>query len=381
MINNGKYFLDNIIQCPECLKEGFLFNISSQIIRSKEFHHEGKKEFSYTAEDLFKLFSENRGNPNFLQLLVNKAESEEIKILCRCHHSLLNSSCFHDFKELVSWENIPNSFPQSIYDLPSEIIYALIWICVDNHYDSKGIKDNQKKIGTRAEIVRLIKKRYILEISNNELCPICGEFNTKDHLPVFAFNHLHKLGDLTLKKRDKERNLRKKNLYKLPCSEISKELERQEGGFICANCHMTYHTDVLLVDKIFDDQDISKRVKVKIGRVHTKFINNLFYNSDVIGDIFQLNFQMKRSFIDYFFTFSSLLKENKVINVNNVANKLGLSNSTVWSFFSKRKNILEKYGTILKGSSNNPTEYHLNNYGIIILRLFHYFKKQSCSSV
>ena len=380
-IYNGEYLLDNISQCPECIREGFLFNSSAPIIRAKEFHHEGKKEFSYTAENLFKLFNNNRGNPYFLQFLVNKAESEKIKLLCRCHHSLLKDSYFYIFKKLICWENIPSDFPQSLFDLPAEIIYTLIWICVDSYYDSRYIIDNQKKIDIRLEIIRLIKKKYIIDIIYNGKCPICGEFNTRKHLLAFTFNHLHMLKELTLEERTKERKLRKKNLYKLPCSEISKELERQIGGFICGNCHMFFHTDMQLVDKIYDDQKSSKIVKEGIENVHNKFNNNLIYSTKAIRDIFRLNFQMKRSFIDYFFTFSDILKENKVLNKNNIANKLGLSCSTVLAFFSKRKDILEKYGSIKKGIRDNPTEYYLNNYGITILRLIQYFKNYYSKSL
>jgi len=83
---------------------------------------------------------------------------------------------------------------------------------------------------------------------------------------------------------------------------------------------------------------------------------------------------MKRSFIEYFFAFWDILKENKVINISNIMDKMGLSSSAVNDFFSKRRSILEKYGLIIIGRSHNPTEYHLNNYGITILRLLQYFK-------
>jgi len=373
-IYNGEYFLDNISQCPECLKEEFLFNTSAPTIKAKEFHHEGKKEFSYTVEDLFKLFNKNRGNPFFLQFLVNKAESERVKLLCRCHHGLLKESYFYIFKKFICWENIPSDFPQNIFDLPAEIIHSLIWICVDSYYDSRCIKSNQKKIDIRSEIVRLIKKRYIIDIIYNGKCPICREFNTRDHLLVFTFNHLHMLKELILEERLIERKRRRKDLYKLSCSEIVEELERQIGGFICANCHMFFHTDTLLIDKIFDDQNISRIVKEGIEKVHNKFKSNLIYSTETIGDILRLNFQMKRSFIDYFFAFSDILKENKVINKNNIMYKLGVSSSAVMNFFSKRRSILEKYGWIIIGGSRKPTEYHLNNYGITILRLMQYFK-------
>lgn len=383
-IYKGKYFdsLNNISQCPECLREGFVFNTSAPVIKAREFHHQKEelKEFSYTGTNLFKLFNENRGNPYFLQSLVNKAEIERVEIFCRCHHTLLKDSYFYIFKKLICWENIPSDFPQDIFDLPAEIIYALIWICVDSYYDSKCIiRNNQTKTDIRREIIQFIKKKYIIDIIYDGTCPICKEFNTNDHLLTFTFNHLHMLNNLKPETRKIEQKMRETNLYKLSCSEIVKELKRQIGGFICANCHMFFHTDILFVDKIFDDQNISKIVKEGIEKVHNKFNENLIKSTEAIRDILKLNFRMKRSFIDYFFAFSDILKENKVIHKNNIMDKLGVSSSAVMNFFSKRRSILEKYGCIITGGSRNPTEYHLDNYGIAILKLMQYFRDYYCN--
>ncbi|MHA1106815.1 MAG: hypothetical protein ACTSPN_14050 [Promethearchaeota archaeon] len=189
------------------------------------------------------------------------------------------------------------------------------------------------------------------------------------------------LKELPLAERELERKRRKKDIFNLSCSEIVKELERQQGAFICANCHMVFHTDIDIVDKIFDDQNISKLVKKRVEKVQIEFNNNLIYSTDAIRDIFRLDFQMKRSFIDYFFTFTEILKESKIINTKNITSKLGLSSNTVLAFFSKRKDILEKYGSIIKGKRGNPTEYHLNHYGITILRLIQYFKNYYCKSL
>ncbi|MCJ7649685.1 MAG: hypothetical protein MUP85_13805, partial [Candidatus Lokiarchaeota archaeon] len=283
--------------------------------------------------------------------------------------------------KLICLENIPSEFPQDIFTLPTEIIHLLIWVSVDSYYDARCIKNNQTKIETRLQIIQFLKKKYIIDIIYNGNCPICKEFNTRDHLLALSFNHRYMLKELPLAERELERKKRKKNIFKLSCSQIVKELERQQGAFICANCHMFFHSDIDIVDKIFDDQNISKLVKKGVEKVQNKFNNNLIYSTEVIRDVFRLDFQMKRSFIDYFSSFTEILEESNIINTKNITNKLGLSSSTVLAFFSKRKDILEKYGSFIKGKRDNPTEYHLNNYGITILRLIQYFKNNYCKTL
>ena len=371
-IYNGKYFINNISQCPECLDEDFKFNTSSPIIKSKEFHHEGSKHFSYTVEDLYKLFNKNRGNPYFLQFLINKAESEKVRLICRCHHSMLKTSNINFFKKLICWDNIPREFPQDIFDLHPEIIHLLIWICVDS-FNFTISKNNQQKVEIRAGIFRIIKKKYIIDSIYKGICPICREFIMNNHLLAFSFNHLYILRELTLEERGRRKNSMK-SLFKLPCSEIVQELERQVGGYVCANCHMLIHTDMLSINRIFDDKNIVGKIIENIKKANERFKTNLIHYSDSIKDPLKIDFQMKKSFPNYFLAFSDILEEKEEISINSLINKMKLSGSAVNSFFTKRKDILERYGKIITGRGRHPTEYHLNDYGKTILRLLQYFK-------
>ena len=53
---------------------------------------------------------------------------------------------------------------------------------------------------------------------------------------------------------------------------------------------------------------------------------------------------------------------------------MGNTSSPVRSFFRRRKNDLEKYGTITFGDSNNPTRFHMNSKGKDIVELLFYLK-------
>ncbi len=136
-IYNGRYFdkENGVAICPKCKREGFTINNSFPRVISKDFHHENTRLEGYTAAELYNLFTKNRGNPYFLPELIEKMESESVVLLCGCHHSLIHSTFFNNFKKLIGWEDIPKEFPyKDIFDLPADIIHILIKICVDNFY-------------------------------------------------------------------------------------------------------------------------------------------------------------------------------------------------------------------------------------------------------
>ena len=191
-IYNGIYFKKNIGKCPECERDKLKLNTDITKLKALEFHHTltGKKDH-YSSARLYHMFMSDRSNPNFLDDLIEKIESEKVALLCGNHHDAKTYKHFNHFKQLISWINIPNDFPQDIFSLSPEIIHTLIRISVDNHPKTKNLSIRQKD-NVRVEITRLLKKRYIIETVYGEKCHICMEFNTKDHLTVFQFSHLDK---------------------------------------------------------------------------------------------------------------------------------------------------------------------------------------------
>ena len=143
--HKGIYFdhENGIAKCPDCLDECKILTVSnfSQRIQAKDFHHSSWSEtyeiediidLKYNARALYDLFCKDRGNPYFLpDLLTAMEKSNEIHFKCSCHHKLNHSPIFYYFKKLICWENIPNEFPQDIFDLPSEIIHILITVCLE----------------------------------------------------------------------------------------------------------------------------------------------------------------------------------------------------------------------------------------------------------
>ncbi len=225
-IYSGEYFdkEEGIAKCPECLNEGFIVNTSFPRLRSKEFHHldEETKAAEYNSAYFHSLFTKDRGNPYFLLDLIKEMREEKVVLKCACHHIMAERSRFNYFKKLVNWENIPKEFPyKDVFHLPPEIIHALAWICVNNipqHLlvpSKRGLETdkfyiNQRGKRVKSEIIYFLKKRYILDFIYGGVCPVCGEFNTRNHLPVFEFNHTHELSKLSQKERERYKKVKKR---------------------------------------------------------------------------------------------------------------------------------------------------------------------------
>ena len=382
-IYNGRYFDEEngIAICPECKREGFTMNTSFPRVRSKDFHHEDIRLEGYTTAELYYLFTKNRGNPYFLPELIEKMESESVILLCGCHHSLIHSTFFNNFKKLISWEDIPKEFPYNdIFDLPADIIHILIKICVDNFCLTQG-KNKEERRQRRKGIIFHLKKRYIIDFIYGGFCPVCGEFNSKDHLPVFGFGHLYKLIEMTLdeiKEFGREKKIAR--LYEgLSCSEIAKELARQKGGYICHNCHFVTHKNISTVGEIYDDQNIIREVVKDIEQSIKKYNKQNLINSRLlIRDPLKPEISKYKSFMEYLIALFEISDRKKRRNEEegvtrddmlDYLERIGYDN-----IFEKRE-LSKKYLNIIDGRGRSvKTKYYINDEGRRIVRLMYYFR-------
>ena len=381
-IYNGKYFVnsDGIAACPECLREGFTVNISLPRISSKEFHHEDARLEGYTIEELYRLFTNDRGNPYFLRDLINKMESESVGLLCSSHHQLIVSTNFNNFKKLISWENIP--FPyKDIFDLPAEIIHLLAMICVEyfplleplagKPRTRKFIEERKRNI--KSNILYHLKRKYIIDRIYGGVCPACGEFNTKDYLPTFEYCHLYELNEITPEERERRNDLRRL-IESHPCSEIVKILERQEGGYVCRNCHRVIHKNISNIHKIYDDQNLIRKARRDYEKTIHRYKQNLIRGRSSFDNPLKIENRNLKSLMEYLFILFEISEEKSVVSSTDLANKMGRDLSNINRFFSARKKLLEKYGKIIVGKVYSPTRYYMNDEGKRIVRLLYYFR-------
>ena len=366
-IYNGKYLYNEreFPICLDCLEEGFDGNLYSPRIRSKEFHHEDSRLEAYESRSLYSFFIKDRGNPYFLIDLMRKMENESVVLKCGSHHSIISSLYFNYFKKLISWENIPAKFPyKDIFELPPPIINILIIICTEKcDYPEKDKNtDNYSKYGVRGQIIYFLKKRDIIDQIYNGSCPICKEFNTKDHLPAFEFHHIDEISN-------NKRII--PNLYNSSCSEIANEIEKEKGAFICRNCHFTIHDNIHRIDKIFEN-DITRRRAYKDYEICVKNYKKKFFTSATkIKDPLNANYKKYKALYVYLDAIFQISVEKGSVSIKDLRNRLGKNISNIYHFFQKRKDLLEKFGTIVREDS---IKYYMNKEGKNFMELIYYFR-------
>ena len=369
---------DGIIKCPNCLREGLKVNTFSPRKRAKEFHHShditNDDYMRYDSNALYDLFTKIRGNPYFLQEIINQMEKEKVILTCANHHNIIHTPYFIYFKKLINWEDIPNEFPyRDIFDLPADIIHSLIIICLDNFYKTKTI-DKENRNAIKLRLISFLKKRYIIDRIYGGVCPCCGEFNTKDHLPVFEYNHLYELSELNSEEREKRKKIKIPKLFEsLSCSEIVREMEKKynNGGYTCRNCHFVIHGDVSNIDEIFDDEDVVKKVLYDKEITLEKFKQNLVHNGS-IEDILKSEKVRYESVIEYLFAlFEISRKKQSGVTRMDLGKYLGYKECR---HIIERREFMKEYVKVIAGGKNREPLYFLTSEGNNIVRLMYYFQ-------
>lgn len=394
-IYNGRYFDEEngIAICPECKAEGFIINTTSPRLRSKEFHHKDVRLEGYSSDELYGLFTRNRGNPYFLSALIKDMQKKSVVLKCGCHHRIIDAIHFNNFKKLISWEDIP--FPYNdVFDLPAEIIHIIVRISVDNippHLLKPLPKrrprvrkfdiDERRKF-VKGFVVYFLKKRYIIDRIYSGICPTCGEFNTRDHLPSFEFNHFYEILKLSPEERGKYIRIRKKAnriINDFSCSEAVKNLEKQKGGYVCRNCHSVIHEKISKVNEIYNDQNITRKILANKENTIRKYKQSLIRSTVSIKDPLKVETKKHKALMNYLIALFEISERTQdgVTRVE-LANKMGRDTSNNISdmgrFFRRRKNILEKYVRIVAGQTQtSPTKYYMTDEGRRIVRLMYYF--------
>ncbi len=356
-IYNGKYCKNGKCKCPECQREGFIINTDITRLKALEFHHStDDKENLFSSDNLYNLFAKDRSNPNFLRDLIKHMELEKVILVCRNHHrSLYHFEYYNHFNYLINWKNL--------FSIPAELIHIIIRTSVENHYLTKNLSTKVKG-DIRRGIKRYIKKRYILVNFYGKICPTCGEFNIKEYHSVFSFHHLD----------ENTKTILASDLYDLPCSEIARILEQEKGGYICSNCHTVMHyKHIHLLDKIYNDDEIVKRVLDDFNKVNKKFA--IISRKKAIRDPLKKDIIIDESIKRYLNALYEIsLSENEVTSTA-LMNYMGLTKTRPIHIFFRRKNdILKHYVNVKIGRGRHPTKFILTKEGREAVKLIQHFR-------
>ena len=359
-IYNGKYFKNGKSKCPQCQKEGLIINTDISRLTALEFHHtSGEKDNNFTASKLYELFTKNLSNPHFLELIIKLMESEHVVLICRNHHRIIEDKYYGYFKYIINWKDI--------FSYPPELIHALIRISVDNFRETKRLTPNTKA-GIRDAIARYIKKRYIIEYFYGEFCHTCREFRISKHLPAFTYHH----------KNEETKTVNISKVYHLPCSEIIRIIEKEEGGYICSNCHRILHHNkfIPLLNEIYDHKNNVRQVFNDYNRVTREFAPIDCVDSAIRNPLIKPTLDTD-GFMKFLIAIYEISKSGR--DATNISLKEYLEykdKSSIISFFSRRYDVMRQYVGIIRGtrSKANPTKYYLNDNGKNAVSLIYKFR-------
>ncbi len=356
-IYNGLYFKDKKGQCPKCREQGFKLNRDLSRLMALEFHHSGdEKEYEYTAMKLANLFENSLGDLNFLENLIHKMESEHVELICNNHHTIYHSSYFNIFKHLINWDQI--------FTLDSIQIHLLIRLSARSYSIKRKCSRKEVK-GMRNAIESFLKKRYILELLYDGVCPICREFNIRDHLPAFDFHHFD----------ESRKSLEAAFLFRsdISCSDIVKKLEAERGGYICRNCHTTFvfeRKDQEIINKLYDDDTFRKLVNEDIKRLQDQF-KFLKYDPS-IGNPLGKDSPLFDQNIDYLFAIYEIIKSGNEATNKTIANYLNVSEDSVRA--TMRNELFNDFLEIEQMGEKSQKKYKFNKKGEITIELMSHFR-------
>ncbi len=357
-IYNGKYFKTGKLKCPECLKEGFLFNTDITRLDALEFHHNSnKKETQFTAGALYNLFTKKQSNPNVLGEIVRIMELEDVKLICRNHHHILHDRYFNYFSYLITWEDI--------FSLPVELIHILIRISVDNYSVTKNWTKIDKK-RARRNIVNYMKKRFIIEEFFGKYCPTCREFQTTKHLPAFHFNHAD----------DRTKRVSASDVYsQYSCSQIVTILEGERGGYLCSNCHSVIHYKKLhLLDEIYENKELVRKICKDVDCVKKNF-THIHSNKLKVNEPLKKEFRSTGRIEKYLTAIDEISKKGDEVTISRLSRYMGIKAPSISNYFYRSKDIIKRYITVKSGTKNKPTKYFLSEMGKDALSLINHFRE------
>ena len=355
-IYNGKYA--NKYKCPYCDEEGFKINTDISRLKALEFHHEGvEKEHEFTASNFYKMYTDDPTNIYFLKDLIKRMESEKVILICRNHHrTIFHNKIIELFQYLINWEEL--------FSLPAELIHIIIRTSIENFHETRNLS-NTKKNAIKDLLVRALKKRFILEYLFKDNCPMCEEFNIKQHLGVFDFCHL----------KQEEKLTNASDLYQsYDCKEILKTLEKENGMYMCSNCHTaTHNTSLHLLKEIYKDEKIANKVLNDYKNISKKF------TPIKVEEVIRAPLH-KILIIDEFIerliiTIYKFSKHKNYVTSNDLVKEFHLTRSgSLLKSIRRKETFLAEQIIITLGKGRTPTKFSLTEKGFNTAKLILHFR-------
>ena len=265
----------------------------------------------------------------------------------------------------IFFKNLPESLPQNIFSLSPELIHTLVRVAINN-YSKTGNESSKRKGDIKLSVISYLKNRYVIDLTSGEYCPTCREFNTKEHLVSFHFNHF----DTVLK------TILASDLFKnesISCSEIVQILETEKGSYICSNCHSVFHKTKFydFLNYLYTDKNM---IKVIIQDHKNVRKNSLpIYYDGLINDPLKLSKRISEKLESHLIAIYKISKTEKNVTNSSIAQYLDLTSRKLVDQFFGRNDYMKEFVKIDKNEKIHT--YYLTKKGIEAVSLIYYFRK------
>ncbi|MGB5912371.1 MAG: hypothetical protein WBH31_14355, partial [Promethearchaeia archaeon] len=305
--------------------------------------------FHHLHKDLKTLNYGHISNRSFNRI-ISKLKTEKVVLLCSNCHSKEQTKIFNIFKEMILSKDIFHFAPDQIHEQIMEFI--------KNHSSSKN-KKNFIQSSYKAQLIRWLKKRYIIENLYGGTCIGCGEMSIND-LPVYDIHHR------SLNNKD---NIRWTGISNSSCSDIAELLMKENCVMLCSNCHQLIHATRFIenIDEILDDDELKFKSKETVNNILINIQSFRFPNIKT-EDLFTKEIPYGEAWKNYLSTIYEIIKEkgeNQFTNIE-VADKLDVIPASVDPFLRKLRK--KKLVILIKRNNNTPSIYALTENGKITAR-------------
>jgi hypothetical protein len=318
--------------------------LTSVLLPSTHFHHPHPKLKSATWHKMRR--------KKYIEIL-KWAKRDKVVPLCSNCHLKQQSKIVKLFADLI--------YKRDIFQKTPEQIDELIDLSIAQNPKTRNLK-GYKKWKKKTAIKQWLRKRYIVEQSNDGICIGCGRVNVLNNLPAFVINHL----DPSIKESGWL------DLHNLDCEQIISILIKEKCIWLCSNCHWIshsiFHKLARYILKDFFPKDYIKMVVHKLQRESNQIItrvHNFKLNIDRndIRSPLKLEFNQQDLWKPYLLRLYYLTQKLKInhFTINHLVKYIKRSKSNHRKYLKK---LLEKEFIAVQRQSGLLNWYNITDPGI-----------------
>ena len=152
------------------------------------------------------------------------------------------------------------------------------------------------------------------------------------------------------------------------------EKRYQKGGYLCPNCHRVIHKDMSIIDWIYDEPDMLKKILEDNKNTIRKHEQNLVYYRESIKNPLKPQRDRHETFMEYLialYEISRSRRKQEGVTRKEIKIYLGLGTTRRGIYVFENREVTRQYLKIVDG---RPIKYYITEEGKRIVRLIYYFR-------